>query len=417
MGTKPRDTDAGPPAPNDLTKSPVFLQQLQISGLLSFARESEPIPFRALNVLIGANGSGKSNILEAIQLLASSATSFDETIRAGGGMRAWMHRPLQSASASEEGSLEAVLQPKLSVSPALRHRLTFRPVATGFALDESLEEAENTRPNLPTPYSFFRTRNGLVTQDSGRTPSMRGFDPDEFDGTRSVVSQRNDPYSYSQQAYLLERYRRFQFFRDWTFGRRNAARSAQSLSSDSRELASDTSNLGLVLNRIRTSYESKRRLLHELQNVVASATDVHIEIAFGQFQLSLEERDRLTPAPRLSDGTLRYLSLLCLLLDPSPSAVLVLEEPELGLHPDAIRSIAKLLKEASRHRQIFVTTHSTLLVDCFSETPEDVVVVEAEEGESVITRLDEPKMKEWLGMFGGSLSSLWMSGKIGGTRW
>src|SRR6202034_1027015 len=118
---------------------------------------------------------------------------------------------------------------------------------------------------------------------------------------------------------------------------------------------------------------------------------------------------------RLSDGTLRWLALLIILLNPTPPPLVCLEEPELGWHPDIVPTLADLLRDASTRTQLIVTTHSTSLVDAFSDTPEAICVCEKVEGATQIRRLDRDKLKVWLNDY--SLGHLWASGEIGGNRW
>ncbi len=395
----------------------MLLQQIQLRGLLSFADDSAPIALKPLNILIGPNGSGKTNILEGIALLAASATKLELPIRQGGGMATWMHRSLASGKLSDTGTLEALVQPRVQGASTICHRLTLQPVDSRFeVVDESIEDAQQTRAAAAAPYFYFRYQSGrptLYTQDR----NQRTLVATEIDPSLSIVAQRNDSDLYPEIHDLFVKYQAIRFYRDWTFGKNHPARSAQQLTLDHRELATDASNLGLVVNRLRNNPESKRLLRQELRNVLADATDVDVQIGLGQFQLMIEEGQRVIPAVRLSDGTLRYLWLLCVLLDPAPPPLIVIEEPELGLHPDAIQSLARLLKDASARTQLVITTHSTLLVDACSKHPEDVLVVDMVDGASVVRRLDDPNLHEWLAQFGGSLSSLWMSGKLGGTRW
>ena len=100
------------------------------------------------------------------------------------------------------------------------------------------------------------------------------------------------------------------------------------------------------------------------------------------------ERERYIPASRLSDGTLRYMALAAILLDPDPPPLVVIEEPELGLHPDLTLGIGRMLVEASQRMQLVVTTHSTGLIDALDECPSSVVVCEKDDGESVFERLE-----------------------------
>ena len=128
----------------------------------------------------------------------------------------------------------------------------------------------------------------------------------------------------------------------------------------------------------------------------------------------------LLPATRLSDGSLRYLCLLAVLCHPEPPPVICIEEPEIGLHPDIIPSVAKLLVEASSRSQLFVTTHSDILVDALTDTPEAVVVCEKRDGATELRRLDAAEIKSWLKQYRFELDRLgemWISGEIGGNRW
>ncbi len=136
----------------------------------------------------------------------------------------------------------------------------------------------------------------------------------------------------------------------------------------------------------------------------------------GNVLLLLEESGgRQIPATRLSDGTLRYLSLPAILLDPEPPPLIAIEEPELGLHPDIMPHIAELLGDASERTQLVVTTHSRMLVDALSEKPESVVVCEKENGESRLRRLEGPSLTDWLNRY--TLGDLWSKGELGGNRW
>jgi predicted ATPase len=127
------------------------------------------------------------------------------------------------------------------------------------------------------------------------------------------------------------------------------------------------------------------------------------------------EDDYVIPATRLSDGTLRYLCLLAILCDPNPPPLICIEEPELGLHPDILPKVADLLRAASARTQIIVTTHSDILVDSMTDTPDAVVVCSKQHGETTLERLKPDDLREWLEKY--RLGQLWMKGEIGGTRW
>jgi len=95
--------------------------------------------------------------------------------------------------------------------------------------------------------------------------------------------------------------------------------------------------------------------------------------------------------------------------------LIVIEEPELGLHPDLIPDLADALRDASERTQVVVSTHSAKLIDCFSKEPDCVIVVDRKESSTVMQRLDGEKLSVWLEKY--SLGTLWTRGDLGGVRW
>lgn len=152
-----------------------------------------------------------------------------------------------------------------------------------------------------------------------------------------------------------------------------------------------------------------------LASLYEGIDDFDVKIEGGTIQVFLHEGDITIPATRLSDGTLRYLCLLAILCDPDPPPLVCIEEPELGLHPDVLPTLADLMKAASQRTQLIVTTHSDILVDAMSDQPESVLVVEKVDGNTRIERLSNAKLEPWLEKY--RLGQLWTRGEIGGTRW
>jgi predicted ATPase len=208
-------------------------------------------------------------------------------------------------------------------------------------------------------------------------------------------------------------------YNDWVFGNESKIRNLQSSGLDSNRLAGDSINLAQVLKAMRdrgdqTVFENLIELMRKFYEPVK---DVDTELIGNYLRIMIKE-DGLssrTPASRLSDGTLRWLMLLIILLNPTPAPVTCIDEPELGLHPDIIPTLADLLRDASTRTQLILTTHSTALVDAFSDEPEAVCVCEKVEGSTVIKRLDKERLNVWLKDY--SLGHLWASGEIGGNRW
>jgi predicted ATPase len=112
---------------------------------------------------------------------------------------------------------------------------------------------------------------------------------------------------------------------------------------------------------------------------------------------------------------LRYLTLIAILCNPTLPPLICIDEPELGLHPDAIPRIATLLQETSEKCQLIVTTHSQIFIESFDKNPEAVLVCEKSENGTNLTRLDKVALEPWLRKY--SLAELWARGDIGGNPW
>ncbi len=387
----------------------MLIHSLQLTNFLSFGAESEPLELRPLNVLIGPNGSGKSNLIEAVGLLQSAPRELSVPVREGGGVRDWLWKGAKGTPTAE---LEAVIDYPDGKMP-LRYRLAFTEVGQRFELvDERLENRE-PYPRYPQPYRYFGYQNGrpmLNVKDEHRELRREDIHPEQ-----SILSQRKDPDQYPEITYLGEQLSRIRIYREWSFGRYTPPRLAQKADLPNDFLAEDARNLGLVLNRLRAEPASKQQLLEELRTLYERIDDFDVRIEGGTVQVYFQEGRFTVPATRLSDGTLRYLCLLALLCHPNPPPLMCIEEPELGLHPDVLPPLAALLTEASERTQLIVTTHSDILVDALTDTPEAVLVCEKHEGASSVRRLAKAELSGWLEKY--TLGELWTRGEIGGTRW
>jgi predicted ATPase len=212
---------------------------------------------------------------------------------------------------------------------------------------------------------------------------------------------------------LEANYSRIAIYREWSFGRYTPPRQEQKADLRTDSLMTTCENLALVLNKFRLT--GRKRLVESLRALYPEIQDFNVQVEAGRVQLFLEENNYSIPATRLSDGTLRYLCLLAILCHPDPPPLVCIEEPELGLHPDVMPELARLLIEASKRTQIIVTTHSDILVDAMTEHPELVVVCEKHEGRTIMRRLKKEDLSVWTDKY--RLGQLWTKGQLGGTRW
>jgi predicted ATPase len=400
-----------------------LIQSIKLQNFLSFGPDADEIELKSLNVLIGPNASGKSNLIEAIGFLRASPIDLTSPIRDGGGVAEWLWKGSQRTPTAEVNAL--VYYPE-GIMP-LRHKISFTMVGQRFELVD--EAVENERPEsfrLEDVRFYYRYFSGhpVISVYTDRTDetvlrsrSERKLRREDLALDQSVLSQRKDPDQYPEITYLGNQYSKIRLYREWNLGRYTLPRLPQKADLPDDFLLEDISNLGLVLNNLEHLPGVRNSLLQKLKQFHETFTDISTRIHGGTVQIFLHE-DRLyqpVPATRLSDGTLRYLSLLAILYHPSPPPLVCIEEPELGLHPDILPTVAELLIEASHRMQLIVTTQSDILVDALSETPEAILVCEKHAGSTVMKRLRKEELTRWLEKY--ALGELWRMGEIGGKRW
>ena len=388
----------------------MLIKTIRLRNLLSFGPDTPELEMRPLNVLIGPNGSGKSNFIEAVGLLQATPRDLAATIREGGGIGDWIWRGEPKASTAR---IEVLVEnPKNQ--EGLYYRLVFGEKGQRFDVTDELIENAKPFDGHENPYIYFAYRNGvpyLNVKDSGE----RGMQREDIDSEQSILSQYKDKYHYPELTYLAEVLESIRFYREWTSGRYAPPRLSQQPSLPNDFLSEDGINLALLLNRFGFEPRLKSRIRKELRKLYEGVSDFGANIDSGTVQLFLQEGNISMKANRLSDGTLRYLSLLAILCHPQPPPLVCIEEPELGLHPDILPTLADLLREASERCQLVVTTHSDVLVDALTDTPESVVVCEKHNGGTEMRRLDKAALSDWLKDY--CLGELWSKGELGGNRW
>ena len=284
-----------------------------------------------------------------------------------------------------------------------------------FRLIDERVENERSHPGYREPYFFYRFQAGRPMLAVKGDNSKRALRPGDVVHDESILSQRKDPDQYPELAYLSTSYGKIRLYRDWEFGRRTALRQPHPIDVRPKPLLEDFSNLGMFLSRLRQDPKTKAALIDKLSDAYDGLTDFELNFEGGTVQLFFTEGELAVPASRVSDGSLRYLCLLAILLDPEPPPLVGIEEPEVGVHPDLIPKLADLLVDASRRCQLVVTTHSDILVDALSERPDSVVVCEKHDGQTTMARLDAGHLTHWLEKY--RLGQLWTRGDLGGVRW
>jgi predicted ATPase len=361
----------------------VKLKTITLRGYKSIA-SLENFELGPMNVLIGANGAGKSNFISAFRMLAALS---------GGGLQPFVQK---------QGGPDALLFGTRKKTSRIDIEVYFEPngsIQNGYRI--KLEPTADNRLIFAEEQSWIR---GDLT-----------------DGTGYVLGRAHDEAKLQEDSLTVSRYVQsaMRSWRQYHFhdAGETAAVKRPHPSNDNLVLKPAADNLAAYLARLHREYPSAYERIVETIGLVAPF--------FGGFVIrdplpdtvELEWFERESPdtpfrAHVLSDGTLRFICLATLLMQPTkllPDTILI-DEPELGLHPYAINVLADMLKQVSEQKQVIVSTQSVELLNSFDA--KDVVVAERDGGATILRRLDAEELSDWLQDYG--LGELWKRNILGG---
>ena len=404
----------------ELKDKNMLIKSIKIKGMLSFQDVS--LDLRPLNVLIGPNASGKSNLIEIVALLQSLPGDLAGFVRQSGGISEWLWNGLKPPNwPSRLGRIETVLTyPAPIETMPLHYVLDIGESLQHTNILQEMLKSARVYPGHEEPFTFFHVEAGngyiMVRQDDGQMVAME-LSSNLLTPGQSVLHEVRGPFLDQEMSWVDTQLNAIHFYREWNIGRHSSIRKPQPTDAPSYPLLEDFSNLALVLNHLRST-TAIREIEANLHRFYENYEEVNVGIQANTAQLWIREKglQNVIPATRLSDGTLRFLALLTILCHPTPPPLICIEEPELGLHPDIIPQVAKLLISASKRTQLIVTTHSKALIDQLWEDPESVVVCERDfDSGSEFKRLSANRLEKWLERY--ELGELWEKGEIGGNRW
>ena len=341
-----------------------------------------------LTVLIGPNGAGKSNFISFFRMMSwmlADPENLQVHVAEQGGAGRLLH---DGPDRTREIEAELTIR-----TDAGENQYAFRLV---FAADDVLifvdERYRFSREGYGTKASWTLVGAGH------RSPGLLGRD--NVDITAGVILS------------ILKRINVYQFHNTSTTARIRGKWNVF----DNRYLKEDAANIAPVLYRLKMEEGAHyQRIVDNIRLVLPFFSDFELAPYYDSLLLSWRERnsDQVFNVSQASDGMLRVIALVTLLLQPESGLpdVLVLDEPELGLHPYAINVISGLIRAVSTNAQVIIATQSAAFVDCFE--PADVVVVERNGRESSFRRLDEKDLALWLEDY--SLSELWEKNVLGGS--
>ncbi len=365
----------------------VNIKELSIKGFKSIESLDGFQPSQ-INILIGANGAGKSNFIGFFRMLSWCVASVDQfqnfIADAGYGSSLLFDGP----EVTREIDWNLILETESGLNEYAA-RLVHGAGDILFFADEKVRFSRND----------VRTVNpNWISMGAGHKES-RLFERQSDDSTVRTIFN------------LLRKVIVYQFHNT---SPKAPIRNRWSVN-DGRWLKENGNNLGSFLYRLYREHSNDyKRVVQHLRMILPYFDDFVLEAEKGFVLLRWKEKgsSKVFDASLASDGMLRYIALVALLSQPYQSlpAVIFIDEPELGLHPSAIESLAGMIKTASRHCQLFISTQSPALVDMFE--PEDVIVVERNGRTSEFKHLSSAELEHWLEEY--SLSELWEKNVIGG---
>ncbi|MCY3707909.1 MAG: AAA family ATPase [Caldilineaceae bacterium] len=361
-----------------------MLDFITIEGFKSIASLNE-LKLGPINVLIGPNGSGKSNFIEVFSLL--------NAIRSG-RLQLYVLRA---------GGADRVLHFGLRTTESMRVHLSFENQTNQYEIRLQATETDQLHPSGET--ISFRDK---ANYDKSNDDTLFGR------GGEAGISL---PPTGEIQWYVQNHLDSWRLYHFHDTSSASPLRKTADVN-DNRFLRTDGTNLASFLHLLRQRYEINYHLIRRTVQLVAPFFEDFLlqPSAHNEDRIRLEWRHKGTDAyfdvSSFSDGTLRFIALATLMLQPEEMrpSVILLDEPELGLHPYTITLLASLVKQASAQSQVILATQSPVLLNHFQ--PEDVLVADRFRGQSEFTRLDAESLKAWLDDY--NLGQLWEMNEFGG---
>jgi predicted ATPase len=403
-----------------------MLKQIVLENFFSFRKQETIDLYTTPNILLGINGSGKSSFINSIKLLYEgiAGNGFADCFQTmWGGYHAVANVCGKEADAIRltyifDAAALKQLHQNSPFAADVTYSVTIRPVGiSGYYLQEEFSSPDKEK-NDPVVYLTFNNGSGrLSTLTDNKKVEFKEYDAQEISGQELVLRQINDPSRYLPMFVLRKAIEGLAIYSGFYTGTGSKLRQPSG-SSEAIRLVASGENLTSLLNNLKNN---NIPVFDKIQAALAKVNPSYQSIEFNffgaQLYLSLKEKSlqRTITALHISDGTLKFLLYMAVLYNSEHTNLICIDEPENGLHPDMIKTVADAIKYASSHCQVIAATHSPLLLNCFE--PDDILVFEKDEETNCthVKRISEDDFEDWDGAF--LPGQMWLQGQIGGKRW
>lgn len=391
-----------------------MIKSIQLKNFLSF--RDQTIDFQTgTNVLIGINGSGKSNLFKALRLFREGVFGMGierYILEVLGGMdqAAFMGKNVNAFSLllTLDGPKVTDLASgfRFTDDVVIKISCSKVPGSDGFYIEE---EISTTKGFI---YLQFRNGRGHMKRKK-ELVKYEGWNPREF----ALREIRDSDSDLSIELVTVKRaLESFLVYPNFDTTSNSPTRKAVPPSLDKR-LSFDGSNLTQVLFHLKHNYKSAfHKLIHNLQEVNPNFSDIDFKPIGTSLELVLEEKglERSIHASQISDGTIRFLCLLSIIYNPNRGNLICIDEPEGGLHPDMIGGLAEAFSEIEDGSTLILSTHSESFLDHFPVSAIRVFEKD-EENVTVVKSLSEAELDHWVSDY--AAGQLWSKGALGAVRY
>lgn len=405
----------------------MMLKSVVIKDFFSFRGNTKISLSHGQNLLLGINGSGKTSFINALRLLTEGicGSGVENLIQTQwGGYSQILNCTgreksdnIQITYVFDCDEINKFNKSKIFHSDVF-YQVTINPLGTtDYFLEEKLWTKHSLNKERDFVYLDFHNGQGRISKRTrDEAVIFQDYSNGDISGRELVLKQINDPIQFLPIHTVKKAVESMSVYNSFDTGETSKIRRVAEYSTGTR-LWKNGENLTQLLNDLRNNHSLDfEKIEEELHKVNPSYKNIEINNITGQAYLSLREKNlnKTIGALHISDGTLRFLLLETVFLNPNKGAFIAIDEPERGLHPDMIRSVAEMIKSAAQNSQLIIATHSPHLLNQFDL--DDVIVFEKDEANStLIKKLSDSDFSDYDGQL--LPGQLWLNGEIGGKRW